>query len=687
MASSKTVICRSAVGRQGHTTFTIYLVLLLLVCIVSIPRIEAWQTSINPFGKRPSFSKRDYRLDADEELLEKSVARASTWQSYFPGLLVHLKDALASTSRSDFAQISVESNEAHAQPERRRISTSKSRTPSESPVVVATANELRAQVLDGHKELGDLTVQVPSQNCTHDTLFDHQVVELILQRSRLGSKPGHRASNDTAVLALAMEGGGMRGAVSAGMAAALTCLGLTDAFDKIYGSSAGSVIGAYLVSRQMCMDVYVDILPDAKNKFVCLKRLLMSICMTVLDVLSSSVLEGMARQRHHHQLFSKRGEPGMNISFVLDGIMHAESGLRPLDLDAFLDNDKDQPLRIASSYAENGRLVPHCFGSEDYLSARGPTNRYGIYACLQASMTVPGAAGPPVRITDRHNHTRSFFDAFCCEPLPYRSAVAEGATHCLVLCSRPDGFQPKTQPSLYESLVAPMYFHAHGEHELARFFERGGQQYLYAEDLLTLAEGWEDRNDGQGVCVPPASILYAVDRDKTSDHLASHRDSWPKAHLLPIKVPIETDELPTLEQGREPVIEAVRSGFAVIYDTFAPTLDLEIEAALTGKDVAKIVFPDPVPVASTPDDTDAGHATSLQKMVSGFSRMLNAFHDVDHDNKRQLRHAAEENGRKVGIVLEAMPGLQSDFLSFSDWVRRSHNFEFERPGPVYNATS
>jgi patatin-like phospholipase/acyl hydrolase len=42
-------------------------------------------------------------------------------------------------------------------------------------------------------------------------------------------------------------GGGMRGAVSAGMAAAIAGLGLTDAFDVIYGSSAGSVIGAYMV--------------------------------------------------------------------------------------------------------------------------------------------------------------------------------------------------------------------------------------------------------------------------------------------------------------------------------------------------------------------------------------------------------------------------------------------------------
>jgi predicted acylesterase/phospholipase RssA len=79
----------------------------------------------------------------------------------------------------------------------------------------------------------------------------HPVLQLIQKRVETKSLPGARDKNDTAILALSIEGGGMRGAVSAGMAAAISCLGLADAFDSIYGSSAGSVIGAYLISRQM----------------------------------------------------------------------------------------------------------------------------------------------------------------------------------------------------------------------------------------------------------------------------------------------------------------------------------------------------------------------------------------------------------------------------------------------------
>jgi len=544
--------------------------------------------------------------------------------------------------------------------------------------IVSSAEELRSYVLDRELQLKEIQLRVKPQNFTHEALFDHDVVQLILQRYHQGSKPGRRPANDTRTLALAMEGGGMRGAVSAGMAAALACLGLTDTFDKIYGSSAGSVIGAYIVSRQMCMDVYVDILPAAKRKFVCLRRLVASIGMTALDALFGRLFVGSGSTGRSGSIFSQGSEPGMNISFVLDGIMHPEWGLRPLDFESFMDNDQYQPLRIASSYEHNGRLISHCFGRDDFLTARGPSNRHGIYACLQASMTVPGAAGPPVRVTDIYNHTRSYFDAFCCEPLPYRSAVAEGATHCLVLCSRPDGFQPQTQPTLYEKGVAPNYFHAHGEDNLAAYFKNGGQQYIYAEDLLTLMEGQLDRGDG--VPVPPTTILYGVQPDNHTEHLKSSRESWRKAHLLPIKAPLGTEELATLEQGRTPVVEAVRSGFAIIYDIFAPALDLNME--LSGKEAAGIIFP---------DDSDSTFQSFLNndtvtyqsREVSKDSPIINAEllkdRPVRNDelDKSYHGHGAapeEERLRDVALVLDSLPGLKSGaFGLFSDSVRRSHD--------------
>lgn len=43
----------------------------------------------------------------------------------------------------------------------------------------------------------------------------------------------------------------MRGCVSAGMIAAIYNLGLMDTFDAVYGSSAGSLVGAYAIAGQV----------------------------------------------------------------------------------------------------------------------------------------------------------------------------------------------------------------------------------------------------------------------------------------------------------------------------------------------------------------------------------------------------------------------------------------------------
>jgi hypothetical protein len=130
-----------------------------------------------------------------------------------------------------------------------------------------------------------------------DLLSSHPVLSLVQERVRTNSTPGNRP--DSSHLALVIEGGGMRGAVSgkltilmivfashdfsafntalidistAGMAAALSTLGLLDTFDSVHGSSAGAIIGAYVVSRQLCTDVYTDIMPAAGSRFASKKR-------------------------------------------------------------------------------------------------------------------------------------------------------------------------------------------------------------------------------------------------------------------------------------------------------------------------------------------------------------------------------------------------------------------------------
>ena len=76
----------------------------------------------------------------------------------------------------------------------------------------------------------------------------HPVIEALRQRRAQGSKPGART--DSKRIALLIEGGAMRGVVSAGMTAAIEQLGFTDCFDEVHGASAGAFAGTFLLAGQ-----------------------------------------------------------------------------------------------------------------------------------------------------------------------------------------------------------------------------------------------------------------------------------------------------------------------------------------------------------------------------------------------------------------------------------------------------
>src|SRR2546428_9514494 len=65
------------------------------------------------------------------------------------------------------------------------------------------------------------------------------VRDLIAARARSRSRPKHR--DDPHTLALCIEGGAMRGVVSAGMVVAVEQLRLFDGLDRGYGSSGGAL--------------------------------------------------------------------------------------------------------------------------------------------------------------------------------------------------------------------------------------------------------------------------------------------------------------------------------------------------------------------------------------------------------------------------------------------------------------
>ena len=385
------------------------------------------------------------------------------------------------------------------------------------------------------------------------------------------------------------------------MAAAIVCLGLSNAFDSIYGSSAGSIIGSYFVSRQLYLDVYTDVIPAGFDLFVSKAKIIGDIFRNFFLMMrgeSWKRINGLLLERFKipkgEEMITLKPtrEGGLNISFVLDGIMCPDKGLRPLDMESFAHNDEVQPLRIVSSSVdtETGVLKSVVFGSKEghfcdefanlhgvngtnskalypeIMSAKADEQGYrrGLWACLGASMSVPGATGSPFPMdlpssnstgTSRH----LCFDAFCYEPIPYRSAVAEGATHVLALRSKPAGTEPKTKPTLFERAVAPFYFRSNKAETVAQFFERGGQQYLYVEDVLTCAEGLDAKGP---IAIPPTDPIYGCSQEKSDD--SKDRSQWARAHLLPITVPADIPELGTLADDRDEIIAGIRGGFAAV---------------------------------------------------------------------------------------------------------------------------
>lgn len=235
---------------------------------------------------------------------------------------------------------------------------------------------------------------------------DHPVVEAVLSRWKANSKPGQRAFGDVNKIALSIEGGGMRGCVSAGATAALNILGIHDTIDVVYGSSAGAMIGAYFISRQFSgVQIYHDILPSAGKRFIDKGKLLFAAGLPgwlnfflrrksgTIDEILSFIPDPEALQSKVSS--KKRGNQDsltnvINLDFLLVQVMGI---LQPLDWSIFTKNEASQPLKIVASSLKT--MAPVVMSREK--------GNYGdlssLLQCIRASMAVPGITGGMMAIS------------------------------------------------------------------------------------------------------------------------------------------------------------------------------------------------------------------------------------------------------------------------------------------------
>ena len=177
----------------------------------------------------------------------------------------------------------------------------------------------------------------------------------------------------------------MRGTVSAGMALALHELGLVPAFDAVYGSSAGAITGAWLLSSTPeGLRGWAD--PDYARTLIRWSALL-------------------------------RGRPVVDVRTLVEVVYQTEF---PMDFDSVLASQVEyHPLGTDAETGESTDLRPLIADPVELRLA------------LRASASLPFLAGPPVELRGRR-----FYDAGVAESIPFRTPLAQGATHVLVLRSR-----------------------------------------------------------------------------------------------------------------------------------------------------------------------------------------------------------------------------------------------------------
>jgi predicted patatin/cPLA2 family phospholipase len=190
-------------------------------------------------------------------------------------------------------------------------------------------------------------------------------------------------------VALVVEGGGMRGAVSGGMALGLDELGLAQAFDAAYGSSAGTLNAMWLVSGRVRDGIPTWTDPELVGQLISRRRALRG--GPVVDVRT------LVEERY------ERLSPGLFAAVLGSG-----TELHPIATDVETGEAVDLHDRI--------------------------TDDASLRLALRASAALPLLAGPPVALDGRR-----LIDAGLSAAIPFRAALADGATHVLVLRSRRPG--------------------------------------------------------------------------------------------------------------------------------------------------------------------------------------------------------------------------------------------------------
>jgi predicted patatin/cPLA2 family phospholipase len=278
----------------------------------------------------------------------------------------------------------------------------------------------------------------------------HPVVAALLRRRELDSKPGART--DSKRIALVIEGGAMRGVVSAGMTAAIEQLGLTDCFDEVHGASAGAFAAAFLLAGQ------------------------------------AAYLTGLYPYGFGNPVFAGagsllRGRPVFDLDYVVNEVWRHQ---RPLRTDRILASAIE--LHVTATDVDTTEQVDLSQLADDEQ----------LRTAILASSRLPWLAGPPVSFRGRR-----LLDPTLSSAIPI-DAPRRTATDVLVLQTRPHGVahSPLSGP------VARLTVGYLGKLNPALVPLLATRSERYDRLSAELATAAADPNSAPAVCVirPPAHV-------------------------------------------------------------------------------------------------------------------------------------------------------------------------------------
>jgi predicted patatin/cPLA2 family phospholipase len=214
---------------------------------------------------------------------------------------------------------------------------------------------------------------------------------------------------------------------------ALDALGLVDAFDAIYGSSAGALNAAYFLAGQASRGTTIYYEDINSRRFIDLRR-------------------------------SLRNRPILDLDFLMRDVLRQR---KRLDVDRVLASSTPFSILATDVAAVAAKRFRDFSGEDDLIGA------------MRASATMPILAGGPFVF-----RSGRYFDASLTEPIPVPTAEADDHTHLLVLLTRPDT-EPRSLSVLDRALVIPRLRRVSPE-LAARFINRSAP---YAALLRCVDEG------------------------------------------------------------------------------------------------------------------------------------------------------------------------------------------------------